>query len=958
MNPPSRRQFVAGSVVTITSIAGCLASGSESDPNGESAPENDTETETETEPESDEAATNDDLPTKVERVLEVIPPASDVDAGYEGFVFTPLSDDDGDDTETEHGVQAEQVLRQLRERSVDPEEVTTAVTVIPDGNQYGIGAAVGSFDRVDLGTAVEEDGDWYIGDDGDRTFASEDGRVLFAGGDDDVRSSIVETGVDAAQGETESVLAADPVVETFTRLDTSRPIYFVTAVDENFSSLEDGTLRAISAGFGAGPRSMDMEGTAENEYLLFPATDAELDDEAIGAILDVIEYGEIVERDVDREEDVVYVETLVEAPPEWDSEASPDATVHVDIDRGVVTFEHTDGESVDSAHLELYHDGELAAVQPSDEYETFDVGDTISVDTGPLAHLELRWIDEEANVYDDYASVLVGEDSFETAYDLDEGTAEFTYTGELEADPELLAVTRRREDGTADSDGIEQFSDAFDVLTAGDSVTVDDVEIGDRVSLELDVDTGRNGIRPRLATVRASPPRIAIHSHPDDGLIGFYYGEEERDADEFRVLVDGEPAAFQFDDDHETLTPRTEIELGEVPLGSRVTVEWLEPDEPIEIEIHLVRPRIDLRMAYGDADGTVTVEHRDGDAVDADDLELRIDGEPAAVQPADEYDTFESTDALTVDVEPFRSVGLVWIGVDSGEDDSEHEREYTLGRTVTGEDAIEGSYDVDREEVELVYVGAREADPSRIGVVHRGDRTSGEPESLFEDAYETLTDGDSIVVENVGVEDRVTVMLTPDADAESATDRRVAHTYRPIFRLVPEPRHAFTFDHRDDELVATYHQDLERDADEFRILADGEETVVQPADEHETLEADDEVALGSIPAGTELVVEWVAPDEPTEVSEHVVVPNATFDVEYDADAETVTLEHAGGDEFDADDLSVMVEPSIDEPTGWDGHETITEGDTTTIDTDEDEAPRAVYVIYRERELVYDERLDG
>lgn len=955
MNPPSRRQFVAGSVVTITSIAGCLASGSESGPNGESTPENDTETERE----SDDETATADLPTDVERVLEVIPPASDVDADYEGFVFTPLPDDG---TETEHGIQAEQVLRQLRDGSVDPEEVTTTVTVIPDGNQYGVGAAVGSFDRVDLGTAVEEDGDWHVGDDGNRTFASEDGRVLFAGGDDDVRSSIVETGVDAARGETDSILAVDPVVETFTRLDTSKPIYFVTAVDESFSSLEDGTLRAISAGFEAVPGSMDVEDTAENEYLLFPATDAELDDEAIEAVLDVIEYGEIVEKHVDREEDVVYVETLVEAPPEWDSEASPDATVHVDIDRGVVTFEHTDGESIDTAHLELYHDGELAAVQPSDEYETFDVGDTVRVDAGPLAHLELRWVDEEANVYDDYASVLVGEDSFETAYDLDEGTAEFTYTGELEADPELLAVTHRREDGTADPDGTEQFADAFDALTAGDSVTVEDVEIGDRVSLELDVDTGRNGIRPRFATVRASPPRVAIHSHSDDGLIGFYYGEEERDADEFLILVDGESAPFQFDDDHETLTPRTEIELGEVPIGSRVTVEWLEPDEPIEIETHLVRPRIDLRMAYDDADGTVTVEHRDGDAVDADDLELRIDGEPAAVQPADEYDTFESADVLTVDVEPFRSVGLVWIGADGDEHDSEpeNEYEYSLGRTVTGEDAIEGSYDVDREEVELVYVGAREADPSRIGVAHRGDHGSGsrEPESLFEDAYETLTDGDSVVVENVGVEDRVTVMLTPDADAESATGHRMAHTYRPIFRLVPEPRHAFTFDHREDELVATYRHEVERDADEFRILEDGEETAVQPADEHETLEADDEVALGSIPTGTELVVEWVAPDEPTEVAEHVVVPNATFDVEYDADAQTVTVEHAGGDEFDADDLRVMVEPGTDEPTGWDGHETVTEGDTTTIDTDEDDAPRVAYVVYRERELVYDERLDG
>ncbi|MCU4973268.1 hypothetical protein OB955_10995 [Halobacteria archaeon AArc-m2/3/4] len=948
MQPPSRRQFVAGSVVTVASIAGCLASGSESDPDGESTANESGDSESE----SDEAVTNDgtaidDLPEDVEWALEVVPPESAVEVGYEGFVFTPLSDD-SNDGETEHGPEAEQVLRQLRDSDVDPEEVATTVTVIPDGNRHGIGTAVGSFDRVELGTTIAEDDDWHVGDDGDLAFASEDGRVLFAGGDDDVRTSVVETGVDAARGETESILTADPVVETLTRLDTSSPVYFITAVDEVFSALEDGTLRAIGAGFETRP--MDIEGTAENEYLLFPGADAELDDEAIEAVLDVIEYGEIVETDVDRDEDVVHVETLVEAPPQRDWDASPDADIRTDVDgnAGTVTFEHVDGESIDTAQLELFHDGELAAVQPAEEYETFGVGDALSVDTGPLAYLELRWVDEEANVYDDYASVLVGGDAFETAYDLDDATAEFTYTGEREADPDLLALGHRKDDGTVDSDELEQFADAFDVLTAGDSVTVENVEVGDRVTLELDVDAGQNGIRRRLATVRASPPRFALHSHREGGLTGYYHDEEERDADEFRVLVDDESADFQLDDDHETLTPGTEIELGEVPIGSRVTVEWLEPDEPIEIANHLVRPRITVHTEYDDTDGTLAVEHRDGDTVDAADLELRIDDEPAAVQPAEEYETFERADTLTVDVEPFRSVELVWTGGDDGA------REYGLGRAVTGAESIEGSYDIDRDEVELVYVGAREADPGRLGVHHRGDHAaSGETETLFEDAYDTLTDGDSVVVENVGIEDRVTVMLAPETD--SASDRH-AHVHRPIFQLVPEPRYAFTFDHREDELVAVYRHELERDAEEFRILADDGETSVQPADDHETLEADDEVGLGSIAPGTELVVEWVAPDEPREVADHVVVPHASFDVEYDADEGTVTVEHTGGDEFDADDVDVMVDPATDEPTGWDDHETVSEGDTTTIAVDE--VPRVVYIVYRERELVYDERLEG
>ncbi|ELY90749.1 hypothetical protein C484_11016 [Natrialba taiwanensis DSM 12281] len=163
--------------------------------------------------------------------------------------------------------------------------------------------------------------------------------------------------------------------------------------------------------------------------------------------------------------------------------------------------------------------------------------------------------------------------------------------------------------------------------------------------------------------------------------------------------------------------------------------------------------------------------------------------------------------------------------------------------------------------------------------------------------------------------------------------------------------------------MAVYREETSRVADAFELLVDGEPGDVQPSDRHDMLSAGDELELGEFDAGTELTSRWVVPDEPREIRSHVVVPDAAFDIDYDANDGEVTVEHAGSDEIGADALDIVVEPTRIEPAGWDEYETVTEGDTTTVAVDgeacagSDRDPIGVVLVYRANSAITHERID-
>ncbi|EMA27263.1 hypothetical protein C445_20755 [Halobiforma lacisalsi AJ5] len=884
------------------------------------------------------------LPSDLESVLELVPGESALDANYRHVVYSRV--DDAGSTPLYLG--GHEVLEEL---DIDADAVAELVVVVTD-DETRLSVVAGEFDAPDVGDDADLDG-WTVGEVDDEPVAAAEGALVVATGDDG--DEIVDAALEAADDEDTETILADPETAstTFDHLESKSYVTFVPDVSEVPHNEFDGdVVEAFGVGLETAPMAReDDSDTLENDYVLHldPDAGAHVDDEWIVDRVESIERNEILETSIDRSDDVVYVQAVVEQPPERDREAAPDARVRArsNADEGVVTFEHVGGEPIETDSLEVWRDGDLADDQLADEYATFTEGDTFELETGPLADVGLRWFDEEADVYYYYDTTVVGAESFDGQYDPDEETVEFTYTGGLEVDSDLVELVHRSDDdGSYDLDRGDL--DVDGPLVDGETITVDGVTLGDRVSLELSVPANPNRGQRSLSSVRVRPPRMHL-SRREETVVARYWGDIDRDADEFRVLVEDEPADVQFSDVTDTLSEHDRVELGELDHGTHVAVEWLEPDDPVVVTERVLRPYARIDMDYDDSAGTVTADYEEGDEIDADDLELRIADEPAPVQPADEYETFAPGDDLTVEADPFATVELVWEGGD--------DTEYGLGRVTVGRRAFDAEYDPDTDEVEIVYTGEQPADPSNLTVSQRGSRSSGDDEDLFAQEYDSLTDGDSIVLEDVEIDDRISVMLVQEGENYSSRSS--------IFRFTPEPRWAFSVEDRgsedgdgdEDGLVAVYHERTTRDADNFEILVDGEPADVQPSDRHDTLTAEDEIELGEFEAGTELSFRWVVPDEPREVRNHVVVPDAEFEVDYDADDDEITVEHAGGDGIDAADLAVIVEPLSPEPTDWDGDGTVSEGDSTTVDVDDldsrrDRDPAAVGILFRDHHLTH------
>ena len=909
MKRPSRRGFLAGSAVTAVGFAG-ITGGSYA---------------------QQLESLDIDVPDGASNALALVPSQSTADADFRMVLLADVTEVDDED---EYGYEVRDVLRSFDDLEVgDVSHVAAGHSMDPYGR---LGVAAGSFDRPTPGEETDEEDDWRLAEANDRAYATADDRAAVAHGEE--AAALTNATVDVAAGDAEPFLAGREDAATAFELLADQPlVYFAESVEEmGFPGIDSDTLEAFAAGFAGDPNL--VEETAENRYVLFPADGSELDDETVEEIVTELETGIVVEMDVDREDDLVHATVVAEAPPERDREAAPDAQIvaEVDHDEEVVVFRHRGGEAIDTDDLELWHDGNLSDDGPADAFDVFEEGDELTVATDPLATVTLRWFDEEANAFYTYDSYLVGRDSFEVDHEFDAERLALEYVGDREADPSKLILQSY---SGVDVGSLDGFADQYDTLTAGDAITVDGVGVDDRVSLQLDVPNKPRRSPTQLVSHRVRPPRLLLRRYRERGVVAQYHDEHERDAAAFRLLVNDQEAETQFEDLTDNLNPGDEVELGDYDIGTTLTVEWTEPDEPMEIGDLIVRPNVRVDMEYDADDGAVTIGHNEGDAVDVGDLELRVGGDMTDVQPADEYDRFEPGDELTVEAEPFVEVTLAWSVEDA-------DREYTLGRTVTAADRFEAAYDADSAEVELAYTGEQQADPERLGVVRRVPESTGvhEPQPLFAEEHDTLTTGDTVVLGDVDVDERINVVLNDD-------EGRYRHH---IFNFTPKPRFAFSFESREGEIVAVYRDEVARSADAFRVLADGDATDVQPADEYDELEGGDEIDLGTFETGTELVVEWTVPDDSVEVSDHVIAPNAAFDVAFDEDG-VLTVTHEGGDELAAADVQLYAQPARADPVVWDDDGTIEKGDSRTVELDDD--PKFVFVVFRDREILYEEQFD-
>lgn len=967
---PSRRAFLGSSALTLATLTGVLS------------------------PTTDTAHPNGvvdldvEVPPQYADAFMPIPAADALSTTYATVIAERIDADETDDLSYRGRSAANRF-------EVDAEDLAATVSVRPADRGVRLLTAAGDFDKIERGKtlAVGAEDDSTDGDlnDGDATEAetsdklpsnwrlagleemavvTADGvaaaaigggypprpRSQSSGSEDDANERRIETARAAGQaaaGETNRFAESSLGSAALPKLGGFKAVLLVPdSADGSFLPEVPDDVDAFAVGLGVAPEALrDLDGQAENAYVIRPSEDVDrLTDETVDRLVRNVDPAVPVELEITRTDGLVLVDVTVEAPPEMDREASPDAKVRSRFDRaaGTVTFEHVDGESVPAAELEVWHDGEEVS-ETLLSGDAFEAGDEITVETGQIGTVTLRWFDPEANVYDTYGRERVDREAFSVDYEMSTETLELTYEGEQSADVSVLRLVHHGEDGTQTVG--EYFTDG--TVAPGDSVTVDDVSIGDSVQLEFDVEQPHGVGGGSLVHYRARPPRVWIHSRAEEGTIVRYDGEESRPADAFVTLIDGEPTDVQFADEHDTLSGDEELELGELPLGSILAVEWQEPEEPVVIAEEEVVPSTHASIEYDQETGEITVQHQGGRKLPASELELQAGRSPTEIQPDDKLDEFGPDDSFTAPVPPLSRVRLVWTG---------GEREHYLGGTTTARDAVTATYDPDGEEMTVEYVGEQSVNPERLRISVSGRRGRGssdrDQESAFAAEYDELTSGDTITVENVAHDDTVIVSVHTEFENGSATSS-IAH-------FSATPRHGFVVDDGDNEdqesseTTLRYVDEVRRDADEFSVSVDGDPATEQPADGTEQLEEGATVSLGELAAGTKIVVEWSAGDETRTVLEHVIPPQAEFEVAYDSaddsDGGTVTFTHDGGDTLTAEHVDVVVEPAPGDLRPWKTDtEKVTPGDETTVTVEVE--PRLAVVVFRDREVLHRVRLN-
>lgn len=350
------------------------------------------------------------------------------------------------------------------------------------------------------------------------------------------------------------------------------------------------------------------------------------------------------------------------------------ASVEYDDETGTATVSHEDGETVDVSDLRVRLDGEETDQQPGDELETFGPDEQFTVEADPFRSLTVEWYDGDES--SPITRAVTGSDTLEGQYDVDTNTVEITYTGQVEADPDRLALERRsRQSPGWETDRSNPFADEHDPLTPNDTVTIEGVEPDERLYVGL---VDRSSDRPsdreatassdtRLASDSAvetdvdsvgpinffwefipAPVRAFVFERTDETLLAKYRADRQRDAEEFTIFIDDEPADTQPTDEYDTLKAGDVLELDDAQLGSQVSIEWVVPDESIEIASHFITPKISFDVSVDEDAETLTLAHEEGDEIPGDRLQVII--EPSGdIHQLDEEGTISAGDEVTIE---------------------------------------------------------------------------------------------------------------------------------------------------------------------------------------------------------------------------------------------------------------------------------------------------------------------
>lgn len=707
----------------------------------------------------------------------------------------------------------------VEELELDPEAVDGILFVIygdletqEDGG--GLWLLSGSFDAdaPELGEDGEEDA----------TLVQEDGFFLAAfqfGNDGDEGWEVAVDAVESTrESEEEGVLEDESAV---TALDPVAGFDSISLVFEApytgwYSGMRPrGDTENLDT-VAIGTNAVEERTVEATHAALFESTDA-VDESAIVAQMQAI-YGREIDPDTNRDGALVVASAVHEIPPEPDRDASPDAHFTVDYadSDGVATIRHRQGESVPASELTVLVEDEPAEV--SWDGSSVEEGDTVELDVDPLTAVRVEWRDpDNENVFGELGSGLAVDSSvFETSFDARAGEATIDYQGRklTRTDRLVLGIIKQGDDHNDTEE--ELVSDRHATLETGDTIVVSDVTFGDQITLRVEYGSGPTRTSEHIAHLNPRPPG-RFHYEQSEQQIVFYGAEEEVEPDNYRVLIDGQPAPTQFADEYDTLTEEATLSVDAEP-GDEIIVKWTGTGEPYPILETVVLPPAEFEFSRnGDL---YRLEYVAEEPWPADEFEIvSHESDSFDVQFADEYDTLEQGDSVEFDLESGQFIEVLW----KGPNDEHGLHSAHVGRAARFELGYE-----DRT-VQLTFQGAGTW-PADVFEVELNEESLGTP---FAEEYDSLESGDSIPINDAELGDEVAVLLADESESQS------------VFSDTVVPETAFTFEETGNTVEITYDSGPSIDAKrlDVRLFGDEGEQRVDPWGEQGTVDPGDTVSV-------------------------------------------------------------------------------------------------------------------
>lgn len=341
-------------------------------------------------------------------------------------------------------------------------------------------------------------------------------------------------------------------------------------------------------------------------------------------------------------------------------------------------------------------------------------------------------------------------------------------------------------------------------------------------------------------------------------------------------------------------------------------------------------------ISYDGNSSVATISNRGGDAVDAANLELRVDGEEVDAPWASDA-TIERGASYEIEASPLSFVRVVWT------DPNLEGVAHSLGHQFLDARLLfERSYDPDADELTITYTRDQAPDPDGFLVDRIESGFGFDSETALSEYVDSLESGTEIVLSDVEYGDTVQLSYTPDPDASFDSVNVLSYSADPpgAFELVEEAGTR--------ELVFRGRTSV--DSSNVRVLVDGAEADRQWTDVAETLAGGERLAVEA-GMGTTVSVDYVEEDNDVEVFRETVLPTVQFS--YDAGESAVEITHDGGEAVPAADLAVQFDsPQSKRSDAFSGeYETVEAGGSITVEyPDDGDRPSVVVVLYQDHAL--------